>query len=210
MEGASARDSEQDWRLQIELDAADTGAALHKLLARLRGRDVVGDIEAKVAHDAVITHDGNRLFAYAADEATLSETRRAIEEVLQDQAIRASVRVSHWDDEIDAWRQTDPPPAGEQKRAEDAAERSAETIETRTLVASAGNLIRSEFEQTMRELAGRLGLKCNVVEHPHLLTTQVAFTVTGPRRKIDEFVQGLRAEGWSTIRTEAAVMLSPL
>jgi hypothetical protein len=207
---ASAGDSEQDWRLEIELDVADAGPALHKLLARMRGRDVVGDIEAKVPHDVVITHDGNRLFAYAAEEATLSGARGAIEEVLHGQSIRASVRVSHWDAELDAWRQTEPPPTGEEKRAEDAAERSAETIETRTLVASAGNLIRAEFEQTMREWAGRLGLECNIVEHPHLLTTQVALKVTGPRRKIDEFMLGLRAEGWATIRTETAVMLSPL
>jgi hypothetical protein len=62
----------------------------------------------------------------------------------------------------------------------------------------------------MREWAQRLGLECEVVEHPHLLTTQVVFTVTGPRRRIDEFVEGLRAEGWATIRTETAVMLSPL
>jgi hypothetical protein len=120
------------------------------------------------------------------------------------------VRVSHWDDELDVWRQTDPPPEGQVRRAEDAVERDAETVETRTLVASAGKLIRSEFEQTMRDWAQRLGLQCQIVEHPHLLTTQVAFTVTGPRRKIDEFVQGLRAEGLATMRTETAVMLSPL
>jgi hypothetical protein len=45
---------------------------------------------------------------------------------------------------------------------------------------------------------------------PHLLTTQVAFTVTGPKRKVDEFAQGLRAEELATMPTERAVMLSPL
>ena len=43
-----------------------------------------------------------------------------------------------------------------------------------------------------------------------LLTTQVAFTVTGPKRKIDEFAQGLNADELATIRAERAVMLSPL
>jgi len=56
----------------------------------------------------------------------------------------------------------------------------------------------------------RLGLECKLVEHPHLLTTQVAFTVTGHKRKIDEFAQGLKAEELATMRTERAVMLSPL
>jgi hypothetical protein len=38
----------------------------------------------------------------------------------------------------------------------------------------------------------------------------VAFSVTGPRRKIDEFAEGLRAEELATMRTERGVMLSPL
>jgi hypothetical protein len=183
---------------------------LAELLARLRGRHVANEIQAIVPQDVVITHDGRRLFAYAADERALSATRRAIEGALRAEDVAAQVRVSRWDDELDLWRQTDPPPSGEEKLAEEAAQRDAVTPETRTLVASAGNLIRSEFEHTMREWAERLGLECEIVENPHLLTTQVAFTVTGPRRKIDEFVAGLRAEGWATIRTETVVMLSPL
>jgi hypothetical protein len=62
----------------------------------------------------------------------------------------------------------------------------------------------------MREWAEKLGLGIEIHEHPHLLTTQVAFTVTGPGRKIDEFAEGLRAEELATMRTERAVMLSPL
>ncbi len=78
------------------------------------------------------------------------------------------------------------------------------------MVASAGRMVRAEVEQTMRDWADKLGLKCEVIEHPHLLTTQVAFTVTGPKRKVDEFAQGLRAEELATMRTERAVMMSPL
>ncbi len=62
----------------------------------------------------------------------------------------------------------------------------------------------------MLEWAAKLGVECKIIEHPHLLTTQVAFTVTGPRRKVEEFSQGLGAEERATIRTETGVMLSPL
>jgi len=62
----------------------------------------------------------------------------------------------------------------------------------------------------MRDWADRLELQCAIVEHPHLLTTQVAFTVTGPKRKIDEFARGLREEEWQTIRAERWVIASPL
>src|ERR1035441_9862899 len=67
-----------------------------------------------------------------------------------------------------------------------AGDRAEGSVETRTMVASSGRLVRAEFEQTMREWAREFGLQCEVIEHPHLLSTQVGFTVTGPRRKIDE------------------------
>jgi len=201
---------EQDWRMQAELHVAETRGALHDLLGRVRGPDVVTEIESTVPHDVVITHDGKLLFAYAFDAATLAAARSAIEDVLRRDGIEASVRVSHWDDEREQWRQTDPPLSAEDQQLEEAAERDGEALETRTLVASSGKMIRTEFEETMRDWADKLDLQCAIVEHPHLLTTQVAFTVTGPKRKIDEFARGLRAEELQTIRAERTVMLSPL
>jgi hypothetical protein len=205
---------EQDWRLKAQLtEVVDTGGTLDHLLRHLRGGggpDLVHDLDAVIPHDVVLTHDGKLLFAYAADEATLTTTRHAIEDVLAREKIEASIFISHWDEELDAWRQTDPPPTAAERQSDEARERDAETVETRTLVASSGKMIRDGFEQSMREWADKLGVECTVIEHPHLLTTQVGFTVTGPRRKLDEFSEGLRAEEAMTIRTERAVMLSPL
>ncbi len=201
---------DQDWRMQAELDVAEARGALRNVVGRLRGPDMVSEIESKVPHDVVITHDGKLLFAYAFDEATLAAARSAIEDVLRQDGIEASVRVSHWDDDRQQWRQTDPPLSAAEQQLDEAAERDAEAIETRTLVVSSGKMIRAEFEQSMREWADRLDLECTIVEHPHILRTQVAFTVTGPKGKIDEFARGLRAEEWQTIRTEQAVMASPL
>jgi len=200
----------QDWRLRVELDAGDVRRSLDDLVGRFRGSTIVKGVQAGMPHDIVITHDGRLLFAYAVDEATLKTARSAIESVLRRDGVQASVHVSHWDDELDDWRQTDPPAAAQAKRVEDAVHRDAEAIETRTIVASSGKLIRAEFEQSMLEWADKLGVECKVVEHPHLLTTQLGFTITGPKRKLDEFSQGLNAEERATIRTETAVMLSPL
>ncbi len=201
------------------------GGALEYLLGRLRGSlhggsdvggadrggsEVVHEVQAAIPHDVVLTHDGSLLFAYAADEAVLTATRRAIEGVLAQENIKASICVSHWDDALDAWRQIDPPSTGSERVREEAAVRDAEAIETRTLVASSGKMIRAEFEQSMLAWAQQLGVQCETLEHPHLLTTQIGFTVTGPRRKLDEFASGLKAEEAATIRTERAVMLSPL
>jgi hypothetical protein len=202
--------TEQDWRLSAALEAPDAAHVLPELVGRLRVPELVDEIEAVVPHDVVITHDGKLLFAYAADKDTLTAARRAIEEALRREQLTAAVRISHWDDELDEWRQTDPPLGVEEARVESAAERDAEAIETRTMVVSAGREIRAEFEQTMRDWAAKLDLECTLVEHKHLLTTQVCFTVTGPKRKVDEFAKGLTAEEWATIRTETAVMASPL
>jgi hypothetical protein len=201
---------QQVWRMQAELAQAHASGALAGLFGRLRGPDVVGEVTSSVPDDVVVTHDGRLLFAYAADEAALAGARRALESVLEREHVDASIRVSHWDDELDRWIQTDPPPDAAELAAESAARREADEIQTRTLVVSSGKLVRGEFEQTMREWAERLALECRIVEHPHLLSTQIAFTVTGPRRRLEEFERGLRVEEWATIRTETHVMVSPL
>ena len=201
---------DQDWRLKAELDVQDTHAALGHLVRRLRGPDVFKELKGAVAHDVVITHDGRLLFAYAASESAIAAARSATESVLADDGVKASICVSHWDPALDRWRQTDPPLSGEAGRIEDATARDAEALETRTMVASAGKLIRAEFEQTMLNCAETLSLEYEIIEHPHMLSTQVAFTVSGPKRKIDEFAQALNAGEIATMRTERAVMLSPL
>lgn len=198
--------------MAAQLDGADAGGALERLMGRIRPHEdeLTEELKAVVADDVVITHDGRRLFAYASTESALRAARTAIEAALERDGIRASVSVSHWDHEIDDWRQTDPPPSGEELHKEQTEDHDAEAIETRTLVAHAGKWIKDSFEQAMLRYAQELGLQCEIAErHPHLLRTQVAFSVTGPKRKIDEFARGLLAEGWSTVRAEGNV-LNPL
>jgi hypothetical protein len=201
---------DQDWRLTAELDAADRRGALERLLRRVRGPHVVEEIEAALPRDVVITHDGKLLFAYASSEEEIQAARRVIEDVLRREGINATSVVSHWDEDRDAWQQVDPPLTTEDAGNEESAERDADALETRTLVASAGKLVRPSFEQSLLEWADKLGIKCTIVEHPHLLTTQVLFTCTGPKRKIDEFARALNAEGTATLRADGILMLNPL
>src|ERR1700728_2031414 len=131
---------EQDWRLKVELDTSvDAGSGVGHLFGHLRGggdSDVVHELESAVPHDVVLTHDGKLLFAYAADEAILTATRRAIESVLARENMKGSIFISHWDDELDTWLQTDPPLSGVDGQREEAVERNEETVQTRTLVTS--------------------------------------------------------------------------
>jgi hypothetical protein len=201
---------EQDWRLKAELHVAEHRGRLDRLVGSVHDPQVVRDAGKAVPHDVAITHDGKLLFAYAASEESMRAARGAIESVLAQDGVQASICVSHWDPDRNSWHQVDPPLDAQAQQSEAEAEHDADTVETRTMVASAGKLVRAEVEASMQAWAEKLGLKCEVVEHPHMLTTQVAFTVTGPRRRIDEFAAGLRAEEVATMRAESAVMISPL
>jgi hypothetical protein len=195
---------EQDYRLEAELEGDSHGGLLDGLLELVRGRDgrAAHEVSDVLGADVLVTHDGRRLFAYARSDALLRDARQKIEQALARDGIAASVRVSHWDDEIDEWVQLDPPLGGEEARAEHAAAQDAERIETRTIACTSGKLVRESIERAMLARAQELGLECRVVEHPHLLTTQVLFTLTGAHGRIEEFRRGLQAEAWATIRAD--------
>jgi hypothetical protein len=197
---------QQDWRLEVELDGSDDGHGLDRLLHRVRGDggQVESELRSAVSHDLVVTHDGRLLFAYAGSPSALSEARRTIEYAMQGDGHPPQIVVSHWNSELDDWQRIDPPPAT--AGVADAGPRDERDVTTRTLVCTAGKVVRETLEQSMLQRARELDVQCSIVEHPHLLTTQVAFTVTGPRRKLNEFRAGLEAEGFATIRADSLVM----
>jgi hypothetical protein len=199
---ATTEDDDRDWRLVGEIEDERDAGALHKVVESLHLPDEVRDLRTAVGDDVVITHDGRRLFAYAFGRPAIEQARARIEYVLAKDGLRAQLKLTHFSSDCDEWVDPDAPaPESSSPRA---------GPESRTLVATVGKMIREEFEQSMRDWASQLGLRCEIVEHPHLLSSQVAFTVTGPPRKVDEFAGGLNAEERRTIRTETGVMLSPL
>ena len=197
---------DQDWRLEAELGDADEAHGLDRLVHLVRGDGgpVESEVRTAVSHDIVVTHDGRRLFAYAAGPSALSEARRAVEHALRREGQPPKIVVSHWNGDLDEWQTIDPPP-GAARVAEPGPPDEGDVV-TRTLVCTAGKVVRATLEQSMLDRARELGVECSVVEHPHLLTTQVAFTVTGPRRKVNEFREGLEAEGSATIRADSLLM----
>ena len=196
---------ERDWRLTGELALGEEKlGALRSLVDRVHEPRALHDAEQAAGDDVVVTHDGNRLFAYAADRATIERARTSIEAALQQDGVEAHMQLTSWSQEREEWLDPDAPAprVGE-------AQESERTV-TRTFVATLGRWVREEFEQSLLQNAARLGLTCTIVEHPHLLNTQAAFTVTGPARKVGEFERAMKAEERATIRTESAVMASPL
>ena len=204
---------DQDWRLQLDLDEP---ADLDGLVGRVRGDadEFERDTRGALSEDVVLTHDGSRFFAYAPSEASIDGARNAIESVLRNEQRKATLRVSHWDEDLRAWHQIDPPlTAAEERQAralaeEHISEASAEAAkpETRTVVCVIGKLVRRSFEHQMLEYAKSLGLECDLVEHPHLLSTQVAFRVTGPTSDVDQFAGFLNVEARAGTRMDLGLI----
>jgi hypothetical protein len=202
----STVDGDEDWRLRAELHGE--GARPHGILARFRGPQADRDAQEAVGSEVVLTHDGASLFAYAADRAALDRARAPLEAALSADGLQARVTVAHWQDDLGEWTQVDPPLEGAERDEHERAVRDAHAPAAHTFVVQVGREERPRFEQSMREWAERLGLRCEVVEHPHLLRTQVAFTVSGTAREVQEFRDGLRAEEWQTVKAAEGIGFS--
>jgi hypothetical protein len=210
----------QEWRLEVELGSRGTASVLQSALEHLRGADVTAEaaeVKTRVAPEVLVTHDRRRFFAYASEKERLDEARESVDQILRREGFTPNMRLSRWDELMDRWQQVEPPPDAPDRRlqemserlAEEAEARDREKIETRTVTASAGKLVRAEVEQAMIACADKLGLECVVEEHPRLLTTQVRFTVTGSPRTIDRFWRRLIDECGATIRREENVLRNP-
>lgn len=205
---------DQDWRLRADLPDP---AGLH---ARLRdAHHFEHELKPLIDHDVVLSYDDNTLFAYANTREAIAETRRAVEHQLTSDALTAALRIDHWDDalgDVGEWHQVDPPldEAGHARevgeRAEHELHAAAEgRVETRTVAISSGKLNRNWFETTVADEAREVGVELSIVEHPHLLTTQLAFTLTGPTEKVEQVVADLQARAGAVTRLETAY-LTPL
>jgi hypothetical protein len=198
----------EDWRLRVEL--ADP-AGLH---AQLRGaRHFEGEVKPLVSHDVVLSYDDDTLFAYANTLATITQTRRAIEHQLASDGLSATLQIAHWDEEVADWHQVEPP-LDEAEREREASERAAREareagMQTHTVAITSGRMVRRWFETTVADEAHDSGVELSIVEHPHLLTTQIVFTLTGPGDKVDAVIADLRDRAGAATRLETGY-LTPL
>jgi hypothetical protein len=188
---------QKDWRLRLDL-----GQPL----------DLAGELKRSgvwLPDDVVLSRDDNTLFVYAMHRESLASARTAVEQVLQRAGLTGTIAVSHWDPHVLRWRQVDPPPPEAELRRDQEeveAERTGADATTQTVVCTIGRLIRKPFEQEVVSFAEQEGLRCEVVEHPHLLSSQVVFTVTGEPERVEEFVDYVRKDARSTTRIDPGLI----
>ena len=204
-------DDEQDWRLRVDLADAP-GVHL-----RLRGAGrLEHELEPDVAGDVVLSHDDDTLFAYASTRPQIDAARAAIERQIAKDGLASVMRLDRWDDaagDHGEWCPVDPPPsAAEREHEHEADAQAAEDgarIVTRTFVETSGKLVRNYFENVVANDAKARGVELSIVEHPHLLSTQIAFTLTGPRDAVDQIIERVTAQAAQVTRLGAA-WLAPI
>ena len=96
---SSTGSGDDDWRLEFELDASDGRRSLHDLLGRVRGPDVVHDVESSVPHDVVRHPRWKAAVRLRRREATLKRARGAIEDALRRDESPTACATSRWDEE---------------------------------------------------------------------------------------------------------------
>ncbi len=197
------------WRATFDVQGAPHVSVLDRLVHH-DAQSPITEAAQEISHDVVVTHDGARIFAYAATRDALDPARRTIERRLTNEGLSAKATVGCWDPPEDCWRQVDPPLPDSENQRLDQIDHTGSEQDSRTFVAGVGELIRPEFEQTMLNAAARLGIECNIVEHHHLLRSQVAFQVSGPRYNLDEFDRELKAAAGTTGRCEGVLLATPL
>jgi hypothetical protein len=201
-----------DWRLRVDLNDP---AGFH---ARLRdGRHLERELEPLISDHVVLSYDDDTMFAYAPTRAAIDQARQGVDSQLQRDGLTATSVVSHWDEDLGDdgdWRQVEPQPDGSIRALEEAErdehdrhEARAGRIETRTLAISLGKVVKGYFVTTVADEAREAGVELSIVEHPHLLTTQVAFTLTGPSGKIDAIIADLKAREHPVTRMD---LLTPI
>jgi hypothetical protein len=183
---------DQDWRLRA---AFDNAKGVGDVLERLRRRETVlgSEVGGLLPLGVVLTRHGDVLFAYAsARSSDINSTQRAIERVAHAAGLSAEVRVSHWDGQVRAWRQVNPPLSGREREVDEARARDAMRHETHELSFLVGRLNRVLVEGLVLDLARHRGLDCAVEEERRLLRVRLTFSVSGPAFKVDQFVDHAR------------------
>ena len=113
-----------DWRLQIDLDDDGIGG---NVADHLRSAEIVGELEHDLKGQVIVSHEGERIFLYAATREPLDRVQGVVEKFLADKGWTGTLDLRRWHHESEAWENPDAPlPTTE---AEKAAEHE-ELIET--------------------------------------------------------------------------------
>ncbi|HEX4731833.1 MAG TPA: hypothetical protein VH299_11225 [Solirubrobacterales bacterium] len=108
---------DDDWRLQIDLDDDGVGG---ELADHLRSSELKHELEVDFAKRVIVSHEGERIFLYAGDRASLDSARPAIQKFLDAKGWQANLDLRHWHKVAEDWEDPDAaePATAAEKEAE--------------------------------------------------------------------------------------------
>jgi hypothetical protein len=92
---------EDEWRVEVRLEADADGHSLGELLRSLKLDD---EARKRLGSDVVVTRDGPQIFLYAWHEPSAREAERVVRELLEREGLAAEVELKRWHPDADEWR----------------------------------------------------------------------------------------------------------
>jgi hypothetical protein len=90
----------EDFRVEVELDDEEYGFSLWE---RMRALHLDDEVRHRLGDRVVVTRDGSRLFLYAPDERRAREARKVVQQVVDEDALSAEIRVTRWHPVEEEW-----------------------------------------------------------------------------------------------------------
>ena len=98
--------SNDDWRVEVELDDDEHG---YSVAERLRALDLDDNAKHRLGSRAIVTRDGSKLFVYTRTGTEAGEALRVVRELLAADDLTADVRTTRWHPVEEAWEDASVP-----------------------------------------------------------------------------------------------------
>src|SRR6185312_5348312 len=114
---------DDDFRLQIDLE--DDGVS-GKVADLMRSGELENELAIDLNESVIVSHEGERIFLYAATRTPLDWAQREIAKFLDSKGWKAEFDLRRWHPEAEAWEDPDKPlPASEREKEAEHEERLA-------------------------------------------------------------------------------------
>jgi hypothetical protein len=93
--------SDEDWRVEVELDDERHG---YPLLERLRALDLDDEARRRLGSRVVVTRDGSKVFLYTTGEDDAKQAAEVVRELARADRVTAEIEVTRWHPVEEAWK----------------------------------------------------------------------------------------------------------
>jgi len=98
--------SDEDWRVEVELDDEEHGFSLGE---RLRALDLDDEARKHLGRRVIVTRDGSKLFLYTSTRDEAEEAALVVHELLSAERLTAEIRTTRWHPVEEAWEEASVP-----------------------------------------------------------------------------------------------------